>query len=73
MFANPDTSLNALSAEHGWCRTRLGKLMALSCLGPDIVTVIVEGRQPDMLTARRLMEMELPIEWGKQRTLLGVG
>jgi hypothetical protein len=44
--AQPDLSLNSIASQAGRCRTRLGKLVALSCLAPGIVTAIVEGRQP---------------------------
>ncbi|PLK26692.1 recombinase family protein [Novosphingobium sp. TH158] len=71
VLANPEKSLHALGAEHGRCRTRLGKLVRLSCLAPDIVTAIVEGRQPATLTAKRLSEIELPMDWKAQRALIG--
>ena len=68
---NPDRSIAAIASDHGRCRTRLGKLAALSCLAPDIVTAIVEGRQPPTLTARTLQDMNLPIAWADQRAMLG--
>jgi len=46
-------------------------LAALGCLAPDIVTAIVEGRQPASLTARRLQDIDLPLAWPDQRALLG--
>ena len=73
VLAHADRSLNSLAAEHGRCRTRLGKLVALSCLAPDIVTAIVEGRQPASLTARALNDISLPPEWAEQRRVLGFG
>ncbi|MEK7343829.1 MAG: hypothetical protein AABZ73_08405 [Pseudomonadota bacterium] len=39
VLAHPDRSLNALAAAHGRCRTRLGRLVALSCLAPDIIPI----------------------------------
>lgn len=71
ILANPDRSIAAIAAEHGRCRTRLGKLAALACLAPDIVTAIVEGRQSPTLTARSLQDIDLPLAWTDQRTLLG--
>jgi hypothetical protein len=50
---------------------RLGKLAALACLVPDIVTAIVEGRQPASLTACTLRDIDLPLAWPDQRALLG--
>lgn len=55
ILAAPEQSIASIAASHGRCRTRLGKLAALSCLAPDIITAIVEGRQPASLTARTLL------------------
>ena len=68
---HPGKSIAALASEHGKCRTRFAKLVRLSCLAPDIVTAIVEGRQPDALAANRLSKIELPLAWSEQRKALG--
>ena len=73
VMASPDQSISAIASSHNRCRTRLGKLAALACLAPDIVTAIVEGRQPAALTARSLQEIDLPLAWPDQRVLLGFG
>ncbi|MDQ3471432.1 MAG: hypothetical protein M3428_03495, partial [Pseudomonadota bacterium] len=52
VLSNPERSLARIAREYARCRTRLGKLVALSCLAPDIVTAIVEGKQPEL--SRRL-------------------
>ncbi len=44
---NPDRSIASIAEEYNRCRTRLGYLVRLACLAPDIVTAIVEGRQPE--------------------------
>lgn len=64
-------SLNAIAAEHGRCRTHLGKLVALTCLAPDIVTAIIEGKHPQTLRKRKLLAAELPLSWSDQRSALG--
>ena len=71
VMQRPGKSIAALATEQGKCRTRLGKLVRLSCLAPDIVTAIVEGRQPEALTANRLSRIELPLAWPEQREALG--
>ena len=71
LLASPQRSIAAIAFDQGRCRTRLGRLVALACLAPDIVTAIVEGRQPLTLTSRALMEFELPLGWTDQRVLLG--
>ena len=70
--ANPDLPLARIAADAGRCRTRLARLLALSCLAPDVVVAIVEGRQPTGLTARSLMALDLPIGWPEQRKLLNI-
>jgi len=68
---NPDRSISSIAEEHGRCRTRLGKLVRLSCLAPDIVQSIIEGRQPDTLDARSLRRKTLPLDWAGQRAMPG--
>jgi hypothetical protein len=48
-------------------------LLRLRWLAPDIMTAIVNGRQPRQLSAMRLMRLtaQLPADWSAQRTLLG--
>jgi site-specific DNA recombinase len=53
-------------------RSHQARLARLRFLAPDIVTAILEGRQPVELTARSLLRMgALPIEWQAQREALG--
>ena len=49
----------------------LAKLASLACLAPDIVTAMVQGRQPAALTSRSMLEAELPLTWADQRRALG--
>jgi site-specific DNA recombinase len=72
ILAEPEKSIASIAAANGRCRTRLSKLVGLSCMAPDIVTAIVEGRQSATLTARMLQDIDLPLAWANQRTLLGV-
>jgi DNA invertase Pin-like site-specific DNA recombinase len=48
-------------------------LLRLRWLAPDIITAIVNGRQPRQLSAMRLMRLtaQLPADWSAQRALLG--
>jgi site-specific DNA recombinase len=53
-------------------RSHLCRLARLRFLAPDIVTAIIDGRQPIELTARRLLRMsDLPHDWAGQRLALG--
>ena len=71
VLENPGRAVASIAADHGRCRTRLAKLVGLSCLAPDIVTAIVEGRQPAKLTAKMLSSIDLPLCWREQRAALG--
>jgi site-specific DNA recombinase len=55
-------------------RRHLERLVRISWLAPDILTAIVEGRQPVELTARRLMRAStIPLDWRGQRAMFGLG
>ena len=48
-------------------------LLRLPWLAPDIITAVVNGRQPPQLNAKKLMRVtaHLPTDWAEQRALLG--
>ena len=69
---HPEKSLAAIATHYGRCRTRLGKLIELSCLAPEIVTAIVNGTQPDGLDSKALMSKHLPVTWIDQRKFFGL-
>jgi hypothetical protein len=71
ILAAPDQSIATSATSANRCRTRLGKLAALACVAPDIVTAIFEGRQPAALTARTLQDIDLPLAWSDQRARFG--
>ena len=56
----------------GCCRLTLTERIKLSYLAPDIVELILAGRQPKSLTRRRLAEVKLPIDWQDQHKILGM-
>jgi site-specific DNA recombinase len=71
LVASPDRSIDQIASAHGRCRTNLARLIKLSYLAPDIVTMILQGRQPARLDRRALMAAGLPLGWAEQRALLG--
>lgn len=73
VLANPDKTLSSLAKTKGICRKRLGQLVVISCLAPDVVAAVVEGTQPAGLSAQRLMQVDLPMGWDHQRQALGLG
>jgi hypothetical protein len=44
--------------------------LALAFLSPQLVEAILKGRQPVELTATRLTELDLPLDWTEQHKLL---
>lgn len=67
---NPETPLADLAKQHGKCRKHLARMVELSCLAPDIVTAILEGKQPRSLSAASLRSRQLPLSWEEQRAAL---
>jgi len=63
--------LPALASEHRRCRIRMAKLAKLACLAPDILTMILNGKQPVNLTPCRLLNADLPLGWDEQKRVLG--
>lgn len=50
----------------------VSRILPLAWLAPDISTSILEGRQPEHLTAKKLRSLpELPLDWHGQRRILG--
>ena len=72
LTVNPDKTILTL-AEQGCCRVRMMKIAKLACLEPNIVTAIVEKRQPLKLTRGKLLAADIPLAWAEQRRVLGFG
>lgn len=73
IIESPDKSIPTLAAEQGRCRVRMMKVAKLACLDADIVTAIIEGRQPPKLTPGKLLAADLPLAWADQKRALGFG
>src|SRR5262245_25854604 len=83
------SSLGLTTSKNGWCRTPIDcayychqervsanyvyRLLRLPCLAPEIITAIVNGKNPPQLTAKKLMRLtpQIPVDWAEQRKLLG--
>ena len=63
-------SLEALAKRDGITRRYIRRLVGLAFLSPELVDAILHGRQPVALTATRLTELDLPLDWTEQRKLL---
>ena len=63
-------SLQELAKRDGITRRYIRRLVGLSFLSPQLVEAILQGRQPVELTATRLTELDLPLDWTEQHRLL---
>ena len=63
-------SLQELAKRDGISRRYIRRLVGLAFLSPQLVETILQGRQPVELTATRLTELDLPLDWIEQRRLL---
>lgn len=67
----------ALSGEHdpivsNYSKRHFWQLLRVSWLAPDIIAAIAEGRQPAVLTGRRLLRAtDVPLSWQDQRRYFG--
>jgi len=67
-----DQPVDAIAEESGFAAHYFAQLVRLGGLAPDIVTPILEGRQPAHLTRTRLARTKaLPLDWNEQRRLFG--
>lgn len=46
------------------------QILRLAFLAPDILTMVVHGRQPAHPTLKSLLQGDIPISWTEQRTKL---
>ena len=60
----------ALAKHDGITRRYIRRLVGFAFLSPELVEAISQGRQPVALTATRLTELDLPLDWTEQRRLL---
>ena len=63
-------SLRELAERDGITRRYVRRLVDLAFLSPELVEAILQGRQPVELTATRLTELDLPLDWADQLNLL---
>jgi hypothetical protein len=63
-------SLQELAKRDGITRRYIRRLVGLAFLSPQLVEAILQGRQPVKLTATRLTELDLPLDWTEQHKLL---
>ena len=63
-------SLRELAERDGITRRYVRRLVNLAFLSPELTEAILQGGRPVELTATRLTELDLPLHWADQRSLL---
>ena len=68
-----DLTVPALANQERLSIGYLSRLLRLPTLAPDIITAIINGKNPPQLTAKKLMRLtaHIPVDWTEQRKLLG--
>lgn len=65
------TSYRAIAEQEKLDESYVAKVMNLTLLAPDIVEMILDGRQPDVMTWRELRK-PFPMVWSEQRERWGI-
>lgn len=64
-------SMTELAAEEGVTAPYVFRLLRLTCLAPDIVAAILDGRHPKG-TALADLSRDVPLNWSEQESLFGL-
>ena len=73
LLQNSELTLHAIGSQERITPGYVFRLLRLPSLAPDIITAIINGKNPPELTAKKLMRLalEIPVDWTAQRKLLG--
>jgi DNA invertase Pin-like site-specific DNA recombinase len=73
LMQNTDLTVHAIASQERVSANYVYRLLRLPTLAPDIITAIVNGKNPPQLTAKKLMRLtpQIPVDWAEQRKLLG--
>jgi DNA invertase Pin-like site-specific DNA recombinase len=73
LIQNTDLTVHVIASQERVSANYVYRLLRLPSLAPDIITAIVNGKNPPQLTAKRLMRLtpQIPVDWTAQRKLLG--
>jgi site-specific DNA recombinase len=73
LMQNTDLTVHVIASQEQLSANYVYRLLRLPALAPDIITAIVNGKNPPQLTAKKLMRLtpQIPVDWAEQRKLLG--
>jgi site-specific DNA recombinase len=63
------SSIETLAKQQQLCVRNTGRMLPLAYLAPDLVEMILAGRQPASMNLSKLLEEGLPLAWPEQRVL----
>ncbi|HEU5048588.1 MAG TPA: recombinase family protein [Rickettsiales bacterium] len=73
LISGEATSIAAIAKEKNVSEGYIGNILPLAFLAPDIVEIIIAGKQPTDLSADALVKtIKLPVAWEAQRNILGL-
>ena len=65
-------SYKSIAAQYKIDQRHVARTIKLAFLAPDIVEAIIQGHEPQGLTAERLLRLpNFPVDWREQQKLLG--
>ena len=69
---DPNLTVPTLANQERLSIGYMSRLLRLPTLAPDIITAIINGKNPPQLTAKKLMRLtaHIPVDWTEQRKLL---
>jgi hypothetical protein len=59
-----------LAKRLGLCRRHAARILPLGYLAPDLIEMVLDGRQPLALSLHALTTRPLPLAWADQRRLI---
>ena len=73
LMQNTDLTVHVIANQERVSANYVYRLLRLPSLAPDIITAIINGKNPPQLTAKKLMQLtpQIPVDWVEQRKLLG--
>jgi site-specific DNA recombinase len=73
LMQNTDLTVRLIASQERVSEGYISRLLRLPSLAPDIITAIINGKNPPRLTAKKLMRvtLQIPVDWSEQRKLLG--
>jgi hypothetical protein len=72
LMQNTDLTVHVIASQERVSANYVYRLLRLPTLAPDIITAIVNGKNPPQLTAKKLMRLtpRIPVDWAEQRKVL---